>query len=226
MKEVQLQRLKITLSVKRIFDIVCSLFLLISFCWLFLLLGIAVKVNSKGPVFFKQVRIGRNEKEFYIYKFRTMVKDAEKSGKQITVGDDRRITKVGMTLRKYKLDEFPQLYNVLKGDMSFVGPRPEVPRYTKLYNEGQRKVFLIRPGITDYASIKYRNESRKLSKSRDPEKTYIEEIMADKLVINLQYVENLSFVIDLKILFLTFIHIFKMEDTKHEDSDVRPNRSI
>lgn len=194
-------------GVKRIFDFLVSLLALIALSPLFLMMMILIKIGSKGPVFFKQTRVGKDEKTFQIYKFRTMIVDAEKVGTQITVGKDPRITKIGHFLRKTKLDELPQILNVLKGEMSFVGPRPEVPKYTKLYSEKQKLVFLVRPGITDYASIKYRDENEILGSVNNPEKVYIEEIMPDKLHLNMQYIHNRSLVEDLKIIFLTLIKI-------------------
>ncbi|MFV9510482.1 sugar transferase [Tepidibacillus sp. LV47] len=196
-----------TLFFKRLFDIVFSSMGMIILSPLFLVIYLWIKLDSKGPAIFKQTRIGKNGREFQIYKFRTMVVDAEKLGKQITVSNDKRITRSGRFLRKYKLDELPQLLNVLKGDMSFVGPRPEVPRYTALYNAEQKKVLTIRPGITDYASIKYRDENEILAQSDDPEKTYIEQIMVDKLKLNLQYIEEMSFWNDIKIIFRTLLKI-------------------
>ena len=173
-----------------------------------LLIALVIKLDSKGPVFFKQVRVGRNEEEFEIYKYRTMVVDAEKLGKQITVGRDPRITPIGHFLRKYKIDELPQLFNVFNGTMSFVGPRPEVPRYTRLYNQEQRQVLQVRPGITDLASIKYRNENG-MAHSQNPEKTYIEEVMVDKLNLNLDYIQHRSFWMDIKIIMQTITKIVK-----------------
>lgn len=197
----------ITLFFKRLFDIVFSLLGLIGLSPVFLLIYLWIKFDSKGPAIFKQTRIGKNGKEFKIYKFRTMVVNAEKLGKQITVGNDQRITRSGKFLRKSKLDELPQLWNVLIGDMSFVGPRPEVPRYTALYNAEQKKVLTVRPGITDYASIKYRDENEILAKSDNPEKTYIEQIMVDKLKLNLKYIEEMSLWNDIKIIFRTLLKI-------------------
>jgi lipopolysaccharide/colanic/teichoic acid biosynthesis glycosyltransferase len=194
---------------KRLFDLVVSFIAIILLSPVFLLIAILIKLDSKGPVFFLQDRVGKDEKIFKIYKFRTMVVDAEKLGKQITVGEDPRITRVGRFLRKYKIDELPQLFNVLNGTMSFVGPRPEVPRYTALYNEEQRQVLRVRPGITDLASIKYRDENEVLAQSEDPEKTYIEEVMVDKLKLNLDYIRNRSFWVDIKIIFHTLYKIVK-----------------
>lgn len=194
---------------KRLFDLIVSSVAIVFLSPVFLLIALLIKLDSKGPVFFLQSRVGKNEKEFKIFKFRTMVVDAEKLGKQITVGRDSRITRVGHFLRKYKIDELPQLFNVFNGTMSFVGPRPEVPRYTALYNSEQRQVLRVRPGITDLASIKYRDENEVLAKSKNPEKTYIEEVMVDKLQLNLDYIRNRSFWVDLKIIFQTIYKIVK-----------------
>lgn len=195
--------------VKRLFDIILSFVGLVILSPILLVVSIIIKLTSSGPVFFKQVRVGRNEKNFKILKFRTMVVDAEKKGAQITVGRDSRITGIGHFLRKYKLDELPQLINVLIGDMSLVGPRPEVPKYTQYYNKEQRTIFQIRPGITDYASIKYRDENEILAKSSQPEKTYIEEIMVDKLNLNLKYLRDRSIITDLKIIINTILKIVR-----------------
>lgn len=195
--------------IKRLFDILMSLIGIIILSPFYIIISIMIKLDSKGPVFFKQIRVGRGEKNFKILKFRTMVTDAEQRGAQITVGRDSRITRVGHFLRKSKLDEIPQLFNVLKGDMSLVGPRPEVPKYTKYYNNQQRRIFEIRPGITDYASIKYRDENEILAQSENPEETYIEEIMVDKLKLNLQYLSERSLFTDIKIIFMTILKILK-----------------
>ncbi|ONK21044.1 glycosyl transferase [Bacillus sp. VT-16-64] len=190
-------------------DVILSLTGLVIISPLLFIISICIKLDSRGPVFFKQTRVGRHEEPFQIFKFRTMIVDAEKKGKQITVGKDSRITKTGQFLRKYKLDELPQLINVLIGDMSLVGPRPEVPKYTAYYTNEQKRIFEIRPGITDYASIKYRNENEVLAKSEDPEKTYIEEVMRDKLSLNLKYLDQQSVINDVKIIFMTIIAILK-----------------
>jgi lipopolysaccharide/colanic/teichoic acid biosynthesis glycosyltransferase len=170
-----------------------------------LAIAIKIKIGSDGPVFFKQIRVGENNKEFEILKFRTMVVDAEKLGRQITVGNDNRITKIGSFLRKYKLDELPQLINVFKGDMSLVGPRPEVPRYVKLYSEEQRKVLEVKPGITDLASIRYRDENDLLGKAENPDDLYINTIMPDKLALNLEYINNNNIFVDIYIILKTII---------------------
>jgi lipopolysaccharide/colanic/teichoic acid biosynthesis glycosyltransferase len=194
---------------KCIFDFVVSILGILVLLPVFLVISFLIKLDSKGPIIFKQVRVGQGGNEFEIYKFRTMVINAEKLGKQITVGRDPRITRVGYFLRKFKLDELPQLFNILKGDMSFVGPRPEVPLYTKLYNEEQKKVLTVKPGITDYASIKYRNENELLAKSNNPEKTYIEEIMPDKIKLNLKYIKEQSLWLDIKIIIMTIYKVIK-----------------
>jgi len=158
----------------------------------FLAVAIAIKLDDRGPVFFRQERVGRFGRRFRIWKFRTMVMDAEKRGAQVTVGRDPRITRVGHTLRRFKLDEFPQLINVLVGEMSLVGPRPEVPRYVAEYSAEQRVVLELRPGITDPASITFRDEAAVLAEKADPEKAYIEEVMPEKIRINLDYAARAS----------------------------------
>ncbi len=204
-----LRRKKATLFFKRAFDIVASFFGLIILFLPFLCIALAIKLTSRGPVFFRQVRVGRNGKEFRIFKFRTMVTDAEKKGLQITVGQDKRVTFVGKILRKTKMDELPQLINVFAGQMSFVGPRPEVPHYVGMYSEYQRNVLRVRPGITELASIVYRDENEVLGQSEDPEKTYIEEIMPKKIELNLQYIRKMSFWYDIKLIFQTFAVILR-----------------
>ncbi|MBX7052672.1 MAG: sugar transferase [Flavobacteriales bacterium] len=193
---------------KRIFDICFSAFMLILLSPLFLAISISIILDSRGGVFFGQIRVGKDEKPFRLWKFRTMRPGSEKKG-QLTVGArDHRITKTGYVLRKYKIDELPQLWNVLVGDMSMVGPRPEVPKYVEMYSEQQKKVLSIKPGITDYASLLYFSESDLLAKASDPERTYIEEVMPAKLKLNLEYVEDHSFGNDLKIIGKTISRIF------------------
>ncbi|NFT91747.1 sugar transferase [Clostridium botulinum] len=191
--------------VKRIFDFVCSTLGIIILSPIFILISIMIKTGSDGPVFFKQIRVGEEGKDFEILKFRTMVVDAEKLGKQITVGNDNRITKIGSFLRKYKLDELPQLINVFKGDMSLVGPRPEVPRYVKMYNDEQRKVLEVKPGITDLASIRYKDENALLGKAENPEEFYINTIMPDKLALNLEYINKSNVFFDIYIIVKTIL---------------------
>ena len=191
--------------VKRIFDLICSTLGLIVLSPVLIVIVIKIKIGSDGPVFFKQIRVGEKSMEFEILKFRTMVVDAEKLGKQITVGNDNRITKIGAFLRKYKLDELPQLINVFKGDMSLVGPRPEVPTYVRLYNEEQRKVLDVKPGITDLASIRYRDENDLLGGVENPEEFYINTIMPDKLALNLEYINRNNMFLDIYIILKTII---------------------
>ncbi len=187
----------------RMFDIFASAIGLLLLSPLFLFVAIAIKLTSKGEVFFKQTRVGKNEKQFKILKFRTMVKNAESKGLQLSTSNDMRITSVGKFLRKAKIDELPQLINVLIGDMSLVGPRPEVPKYVDLYDAEQKNVLLVRPGITDMASIKFRNENEILENSDDAEKSYIEEIMPVKLALNLKYIQQMRLCYNIKLIFET-----------------------
>ena len=193
---------------KRIFDIISSLFGLILLAPFMIIIAILIKIDSKGPVFFKQVRVTKNGREFKIFKYRTMKIGSDKYS-QITVGKDSRITKVGDFLRKYKLDEIPQLINVLIGDMSLVGPRPEVPKYVALYTEEQREILKVRAGITDYASIEFSNENDILANETDPEKAYIEKIMPRKIELNKKYLSEISVMTDIKIILLTIKKILK-----------------
>jgi lipopolysaccharide/colanic/teichoic acid biosynthesis glycosyltransferase len=191
------------IAAKRIFDLVFSLIGIILLAPLFLAIAIWIKLDSPGSVFFRQARVGQFGKEFKIYKFRTMVTNAEALGKQITVDEDPRITRCGKFLRKYKLDELPQLFNIVKGEMSLVGPRPEVPKYVALYTPEQRRVLEVPPGITDLASINFRNENELLSSVSNPEYFYIENIIPQKLALNIQYIERASLGLDLQIIFQT-----------------------
>ncbi|MFA7329630.1 MAG: sugar transferase [Candidatus Delongbacteria bacterium] len=167
-----------------------------------------IRLDSPGPVLFRQERVGRRGRPFRILKFRTMRETAE-PGRQITVGQDPRITRSGRWLRASKLDELPQLFNVLKGEMSFVGPRPEVPRYVAFYTEEERRVLELRPGITDLASIKYRHEAEILAAAADPERTYVDEVMRDKLRINLEYARRAGLKADLGVILATLGALFK-----------------
>ncbi|KLE14628.1 sugar transferase [Clostridium sp. C8] len=192
---------------KRIFDLLVSFMGIVILSPVFIIASIAIKLDSKGKILFLQKRVGRYGKEFNIYKFRTMITDAEKIGKQITVGKDSRITKVGAFLRKFKIDELPQLFNVFKGDMSLVGPRPEVPKYVSLYNEEQRRVLEVRPGITDMASLRYKDENDILGNVENPEEYYINIIMKDKLNLNLEYIEKSNIFFDIYLIIKTIIKI-------------------
>lgn len=194
---------------KRLFDFFSSLFGLIFLLPVFLVLAILIILDSGFPVFYRQTRVGLNGVDFKLLKFRSMHTDADKRG-LLTVGDrDPRITKMGFILRKSKLDELPQLINVLFGDMSLVGPRPEVRKYVDHYTKDQMRVLSVRPGITDNASIRFRNETEILAKQDDPEKYYIEHILQEKAALYLDYVDNRSFVGDLKMIFNTLIAIIK-----------------
>ena len=198
---------------KRLFDITLSIPGLILLSPLFIILAIWIKKDSKGPVFYKQIRIGKGGKEFYLYKFRSMRQGADKQGLLTVGGKDPRITKSGSFIRTYKLDEFPQLINVLKGDMSIVGPRPEVPKYVALYTRDQQKVLSVKPGISDWASIYFRNENELLAQAENPEEFYVSEVMPQKLLMNLKYINNNSLFIDVKIIFNTIkMVLFKKSD--------------
>ena len=204
-----LARRKPQLIAKRAMDIVLSACALAVLWPLLLLIALAIWIDDPGPVFYRQVRVGRNGRTFRIFKFRSMVMDADKKGLAITVGRDSRITRVGAVLRKTKLDELAQLLNVLFGQMSFVGPRPEVPKYVELYTPYQRQVLLVRPGITDYASIAYRNENDLLAGAPNPETMYIEQIMPDKIELNMKYLREISPLADIRLILKTIVAVIK-----------------
>jgi len=195
---------------KRLFDIIFSLFGLLVLSPLLIYIVLRIKLDSKGPIFYRGKRIGRFGKPFSIYKFRTMYADADKMRGGPSAGDDDpRITKFGRTIRSYKLNELPQLINVLKGEMSFVGPRPEVEYYVNMFTEEEKAILDVRPGITDYASIKFHNEGEILSGSPDPDKAYEEIIRPEKLRLQLEYVRNHSLWVDFKLLFMTLWTLIK-----------------
>jgi lipopolysaccharide/colanic/teichoic acid biosynthesis glycosyltransferase len=194
---------------KRIFDFILSLFGIILLFPLFIVISILITLDSAGGILYLQTRVGKNNKDFKLFKFRTMKTDSDKKG-LLTVGNaDSRITRTGLWLRKYKLDELPQLFNVLLGNMSLVGPRPEVRKYVDMYSPEQIKVLSVKPGITDNASIEYADENELLSKHPEPEKFYISEVMPAKLKINLEYISNQSVAEDFRIILKTFFRIFK-----------------
>lgn len=193
----------------RFFDILFSLLGLLLLFPAFLLLYLAICLESKGSGFFKQLRVGRDNRDFYVYKFRSMRVGADKKGLITVGGRDPRITRIGYFIRKYKLDELPQLFNVLKGDMSLVGPRPEVRKYVDLYTNEQQKVLSVRPGITDYASIEYVDENLILGKADEPDKVYVELIMPNKIKYNMKYINNRNVKEYFKIIFLTFWSIIR-----------------
>ncbi|MBQ0084976.1 MAG: sugar transferase [Prevotella sp.] len=186
----------------RFFDIIFSLLGIIILSPFFIIIYVWIRLESPGDGFYVQQRIGRFGQPFGLYKFRSMRVGADRNG-ELTIGNDNRITRIGGFLRKYKIDELPQLFNVLKGEMSLVGPRPEVERYVKLYSDVQRQVLNVRPGITDYASIQYADENTILGQAEDPEREYIEHIMPDKIRINMQYINNHTLKEYFKIILLT-----------------------
>ena len=196
-----------TMACKRAFDILCSFLGLTVLSPVLLVVSVLVAVTSPGGVFFRQERIGKDGRPFRIFKFRSMRKD--NAGLKITTGNDSRITPVGRFLRKSKIDELPQLINVLVGDMSFVGPRPEVADYVNLYTPYQRQVLLVRPGITGLASIRFRNENDLLTASDDPNRTYVEQIMPRKIDLDLEYIPYASVFYDIKLIFQTFAVVIK-----------------
>lgn len=193
---------------KRLFDIVMSVFGLIVLSPLFILIIFWIIITSGFPAFYGQARVGKNNRNFVLLKFRTMHRNAEKQGLLTTGTKDQRITSSGRYLRKYKLDELPQLFNILVGNMSFVGPRPEVRKFVDLYSEKQLQVLTVKPGLTDYASLEYINENEILETETDPEEAYITKIMPAKLKLNLKYIREQSFVNDLKIIGKTLVQIF------------------
>lgn len=187
---------------KRCFDVMCAGIGLVLLAPLFLILAVIIELDSRGGVFFRQQRSGRNFVPFEIWKFRTM--SASPAGGGLTIGEDPRITKAGRWLRRFKLDELPQLINVFRGEMSLVGPRPELPEFTKLFEEDYKTILKVRPGITDPASIKYRHESELLADAMDPTRTYVEEILPDKIKLAKAYAEKATLLADVRIILDTF----------------------
>lgn len=192
---------------KRLLDIIICFIASLLLAPVWIILPLLIVIDSTGNPFYVQKRVGKDNKDFNLLKFRTMYAGTDKKS-LLTVGDnDRRITRIGYFLRKYKLDELPQLFNIIKGDMSIVGPRPEVRKYVQLYNEHQRNVLKVRPGLTDYASIEYIAESELLAQSDDPEYTYIQDIMPKKIELNLKYIENQSLRLDFELIIKTLLKI-------------------
>lgn len=204
-----LNRQRVSLFFKRVFDIVVSALILLLLSPVFLLLSIAIKLDSSGPVFYRQVRVGRYGEDFKIFKFRSMVQDADKKGLALTTEGDARITRVGKLIRKCRLDEFSQVLNVLEGTMSLVGPRPEVRRYVDLYEPEYLATLLIRPGVTATASIAFRNEDELLNSGGDPEEIYVKQILPEKMRYNLEYLKNISVWNDIKIMLQTVLAVLK-----------------
>ncbi|WP_084666249.1 sugar transferase [Clostridium collagenovorans] len=204
-----LEKKKGQLFLKRLFDIVLAIVLIVILSPLILVLAIVIKLTSEGPVFFRQTRVTQYGRRFRIFKFRTMVVNAEKIGTQVTVGDDPRITKIGRLIRKTRLDEIPQLINVLQGDMSFVGTRPEVPKYVKEYKPEMLATLLMVAGITSKASIMFKDEDEILGKfNENIDKVYIENVLSKKMYYNINYIENFTFIEDYKIMLKTAIEVF------------------
>jgi lipopolysaccharide/colanic/teichoic acid biosynthesis glycosyltransferase len=193
---------------KRAFDIIVSFLGLLVLCPLLLVVAIAIKLDSPGPIFFRQERIGRGFRVFSIFKFRTMMQGSTAEGQPITVGDDPRITRVGWFLRKTKIDELPQLINVLRGEMTFVGPRPEVPQYVKLFRQDYEEILKVRPGITDLASIKYRDEAAILGQSQNPEQEYVSHVLPEKIELAKEYIKHSSLLFDLRLIVRTLLSCF------------------
>ncbi len=204
-----LKKKRKSLIIKRIFDIICSGILIIILCPVFLILSLAIKIDSKGEIVFKQKRVTKCGKIFNIYKFRSMIHDAEKFGTQVTKRNDNRITKVGKVIRKFKLDELPQLFNIFTGDLSFVGVRPEVPKYVQKYTNEMMATLLLPAGVTSITSIAFKNEEEILNKFNDTEKAYINVVLPQKMVTNLEYIKDFNFFYDLKIMFMTLIAVIK-----------------
>ena len=198
-----LKRKTASLIIKRVFDIIVSLILLILLSPVFLVISIMIKTDSKGPVMFRQVRVTQYGKTFRIFKFRTMVTDAEKLGTQVTVDNDSRITKTGNRLRKCRLDEIPQLLNILKGEMSFVGTRPEVEKYVNCYTPEMMATLLLPAGVTSTASIAYKDEDRLLKDAVSPDDVYVKQIMPEKMKYNLEYLKNFGFFYDIRVMIRT-----------------------
>ena len=194
---------------KRAFDIMVSLTGLIVVLPLLLVVAVAIKLDSSGPIFFRQRRIGREFRPFFIYKLRTMVQDAPARGMSITAGRDPRITRVGHFLRQTKMDELPQLINVLKGDMTLVGPRPEVPHYVELFRKDYEEILQIRPGITDLASLKYRDEATILGQSENPEEEYVTRVLPEKIRLAKEYMNQSSFFFDTMLILKTLLKLFE-----------------
>ena len=196
------------LTVKRIFDIIVSIFVIIILSLPMAVIALLIKLTSKGPVIYKQVRVTTFGKEFKIFKFRSMRTDADSKGELLTVGEDERITKIGKFLRKFRLDELPQIFHVLSGKMTIVGTRPEVPKFTEKYTNDMLATLLLPAGVTSLASIKYKDEAELLAKAQDVDKAYIEEILPEKMKYNLRYIENFSFTGDIKLIFKTVAEVF------------------
>ncbi len=216
-----LKKKTFSLILKRFFDIIVSLIMLVILSPVFLVLAIAIKVDSKGPVFYRQERITQFGKKFRIFKFRTMVANADKIGSLVTVNNDSRITKVGSFIRKCRLDEICQLIDVFRGTMSFVGTRPEVKKYVDAYTDEMYATLLLPAGVTSLASIKYKDEEKLLSGTEDTDSTYINRILPDKMKYNLEYIEKFGFFYDIKLMFMTVFAVLKKEEAEEKKTAVK-----
>jgi lipopolysaccharide/colanic/teichoic acid biosynthesis glycosyltransferase len=210
---------------KRAFDIVGAILGLVLFSPLFVIVGLLIKLDSHGPVFFRQERMGKGFRPFLIYKFRTMVQNSPKIAAPLTIGDDPRITRIGRFLRKTKIDELPQLINVLKGEMTFVGPRPEVRQYVELFRPDYEEILKMRPGVTDIASLKYEDEATVMGRFKNPEEAYINRILPDKIRLAKEYIRRSSLFFDLSLILKTVPKLFglKAHQKSVQDSAARPD---
>ena len=206
-----LKKKKVSLFLKRLFDIVVSFIMLLILSPVFLILALAIKIDSRGPVFYRQVRVTQYNKKFRIFKFRSMVRNADKIGTQVTVSNDCRITRVGAFIRKFRLDEFCQLIDVFRGTMTFVGTRPEVPKYTDQYTPEMMATFLLPAGVTSLASIYYKDEAELLDAAEDADKVYIEDVLPGKMYYNLKAIKDFGFWRDIKIMFMTVFAVLGRE---------------
>ncbi len=213
-----LKKKKLSLFLKRVFDVFVSAVMLLVLSPVFLILAIAIKLESKGPVFYRQERVTQYGKTFKIFKFRTMVQNADKIGAQVTVGNDARITRVGKVIRKLRLDEISQLIDVFRGTMTFVGTRPEVPRYVAHYTDEMMATLLLPAGVTSIASIYYKDEDKLLEGADDPNKVYVEYVLPDKMYYNLKAIEKFSFFGDIKVMFMTVFAVLGKEYKDEKDS--------
>ena len=208
-----LRKRRTSLIVKRVFDVTASLIMLILLSWLFLILAVMIKLDSKGPVFFRQTRVTTGNKDFRIFKFRTMVDNADKLGSLVTTGNDMRITRVGSKIRKCRLDEIPQLINVLKGEMTFVGTRPEVRKYVSVYTNEMMATLLMPAGITSLASISFKDEDDILDEYTDKgisvDEAYVQKVLPEKMVYNLEYIKHFSFFSDIKLMLKTAVSVVR-----------------
>ena len=208
-----LSKRKVSLAVKRIFDVIISLVMLILSSWLFLILAILIKIDSEGPVFFRQVRVTTGNREFRIFKFRTMINNADKIGSLVTTGNDMRITRVGVKIRKCRLDEIPQLINILIGDMSFVGTRPEVRKYVDCYTPEMMATLLLPAGVTSLASINYKDEDdiieRYTAEGMSVDEAYVDKVLPEKMKYNLEYIKQFDFWSDIKLMIKTVVSVIK-----------------